>query len=427
MKKIRKYQFAGSFPSLTSEFQTGASYINQVPNINTSLQQYIVNSGNNSNTQSSTNGNLLSSVGSSIIGKTTNQLSNNIFGDDSELSRNLASLFSSGLNSAGNTVMNNVIKKTSLTDNLSQNLGASLGGAAAGLGANYLGRGITSAMGNSKLGKFTGQATATSAGTIGSTLVSSGIEGLGGISPMGLAGSAIGAGLSAAFGPSKEYNGRYGSITRGMDTAYDALQAGVGLVPGGQIIAGAMALNKGLSNIFGSTSGMTKQDAILGSAFMPAPVKWLNMAGAKTTDTFKNQSWQNTEKTTGFMQNAFGNLSDKFDQAREEAGKTYGTFSRGARKRAQENIDFANRAWRQILDMTNQNEYQNIRAQDMTSINNQRYAQMIQGGFSPLARGKQGMKILNNSINHNLGQRFLSGAALIDNKQIILSRCREVD
>ena len=57
----------------------------------------------------------------------------------------------------------------------------------------------------------------------------------------------------------------------------------------------------------------------------------------------------------------------------------------------------------------------------MASINNQRYAQWIQGGFSPLARGKKGMKIFNNSINHNLGQRLLSGAALIDNKQMILS------
>jgi len=54
-----------------------------------------------------------------------------------------------------------------------------------------------------------------------------------------------------------------------------------------------MVLNKGLSNLFGSTSGMTVQDAILGSAFMPAPVKWLNMAGATTTGTFNNQSWQN--------------------------------------------------------------------------------------------------------------------------------------
>jgi len=57
----------------------------------------------------------------------------------------------------------------------------------------------------------------------------------------------------------------------------------------------------------------------------------------------------------------------------------------------------------------------------MSSINNQRYAQEIGGVWQPLARGKYGMKILNNATNHNIGQRLLSGAALIDNKQMILS------
>jgi hypothetical protein len=37
------------------------------------------------------------------------------------------------------------------------------------------------------------------------------------------------------------------------------------------------------------------------------------------------------------------------------------------------------------------------------------------------------MKILNNATNHNIGMRLLSGAALVDNKQIILSRCRDLD
>ena len=62
------------------------------------------------------------------------------------------------------------------------------------------------------------------------------------------------------------------------------------------------------------------------------------------------------------MGNAFGNLGDRFAQAREEAGKTYGTFSQGAKRRAQENIDYANRAWGQVLNMADQNIYQNIRA-----------------------------------------------------------------
>jgi len=50
---------------------------------------------------------------------------------------------------------------------------------------------------------------------------------------------------------------------------------------------------------------------------------------------------------------------------------------------------------------------------------------MIQGGYSPLAIGKQGMKIFNNATNHNIGMRLLSAAALIDNKQMIL--CSAVD
>ena len=75
--------------------------------------------------------------------------------------------------------------------------------------------------------------------------------------------------------------------------------------------------------------------------------------------------------------------------------------------------------------MADQNIYQNIRSQAMSSINNQRYAQMIQGGFNPIYRGKQGMKIFNNATNHNIGMRLLSAAALIDNKAMIL--CSVVD
>lgn len=433
MKRIKKYQGGSYFrlPSLSSEFQTGASYIKNTPYINTQLQQYITNTGNfsapiptSSKVKDNTLKDTISNIGSSIIGKASDAVSDKIFGD-SELGRNLGTIFSSGLNSVGDTVLNNAIKKAALTDGLTKNLGSSVGGAVAGLGANYLGRGITSILGNNAASRFLGQSASTVGGTIGGKILSSGTKNLfsgpGSINPIGLGMSAVGAGLSAATGPSKEYNGTYGSTTKALDTVYDALQAGIGLAPGGQIISGALALNKGLSNLFGSTDGMTSTDAILGSAFMPAPIKWLNMLGSSKTGTFNKQSWQNTQKTSNFMQNAFGDLEDKFSKAREEAGKTYGTFSQGAKKRAQNNIDFANYAWNKILDMTNQNEYQNIRSSDMASINNQRYAQWIQGGFSPLARGKQGMKIFNNSINHDLGQRLLSGAALIDNKQMILS------
>lgn len=417
---------------------------------------------NKNDNSSSTRPSLGSSIAAQAVSQATDTLSNKITEGlgDSELGRNLGTLFSSGINSAGNNITNNIIKGNALTQGLTKDAGSSLAGTGAGLAANYVGQGINALGGNSMLSRGVGQGVATGLGTVGGLAASNLVKygkltgdlakgtnligtvnnagkagklfnlksAAGQINPVGLAGSVIGTGLQAAFGSSKEYGGKYGSITKGMDTAYDGIQAAVGFIPGyGQAISGLMALNKGLSNIFGSTDGMTKQDAILGSAFMPAPVKWLNMAGATKTTTFNNQSWQNTEKTNSFMGNAFGNLSDKFDQARAEAGKTYGTFSHGAKNKAQDNINFANMAWEKVLAMADQNELQNIRSQYMSSINNQRYAQQMQGGFSPLAIGKMGMKILNNATNHNVGMRLLSGAALIDNKQMILSKCRDLD
>ena len=357
-----------------------------------------------------------------------------MFGD-SELGRTMGGLFSSGISSAGNTVADNLLKGEALTQGVMQNAGASIAGAGAGIVANYLGQGINALGGDTRLSRAIGQGVSTGLGTVGGTaaanLVKTGSFGKligkgAAINPYGLAASVVGSALGAATGPSKEYSGKHGGITQGMDTAYDVATIAVNAIPGwGQLASGLMTLNKGLSNVFGSTSGMTTQDAILGSAFMPAPVKWLNMAGASTTGTFNKQSWQNSEKANSFMGNAFGNLNDKFNQAREEAGKTYGTFSQGAYRDAQNNLDFANQAWNKILAMADQNQLQNIRSQYMSSINNQKYAQQIQGGWSPLARGKYGMKILNNATNHNIGMRLLSGAALIDNKQMIL--CSAID
>ena len=780
--------------------------------------------------QAETNGmhTLKNSVVSAGIGTMTGQLGEsfaNALGNDTDAGRVMGSLFSTGISSIGNTMAENTIKGTALTQGLGKNAAGSLAGAGAGIAANYLGQGITSALGDSRLARGIGAGVATGLGTVGGTvlgnLASTGsilgkssalfgstknimegqklIKAGAALNPYGLGMSVVGSALGAAMGPSKEYAGKYGGITQTMDTVYDLAQVGVNAIPGaGQIISGAMALNKGLSNIFGSTDGMcvcagtrvytasgeiiniedlvqsqgiigwnentheirpntikgivepkqkecleielkngitlrcsidhpilsnnkpkaethringkriayrnwefrradelkigdfvglannidywgteempnaylvgmligdgtytyenscrlcsvdpstwkyieennlgvinncsgidpnkysteyrtyriingmqlmkdlgiayqsstdktfpknlgkynkdsickmiaglydtdgsisineekgtykitfyqsnlnllydlrdqlhklgifstiytrkasinklangkiinsnqsyrleitdmysannfykniplnidykkehlerihqmllskkpqehnelsgakqykivsikpigiqtvynleanedhtyiangiithnTKTDAILGSAFMPAPIKWLNMWGSSTTGTFNNQSWQNSEKTSKFMQDGFGNLQSRFDQARAEAGKTYGTFSQGAKRRAQENIDYANAAWGKVLKMADQNALQNIKSQDMSSINNQRYAQMIQGGSDPRTLiGKQGMKILNNATNHNIGMRLLSGAALIDNKQMIL-------
>lgn len=358
----------------------------------------------------------------------------------STISNNLARIFSSGLGSIGNTVFNNYVKGDNLFTGLNTDVKNSVIGAGVGLASNLVGQGISSA--DSMLSRGIGQGVSTGLSQVGTRLLTNGSKNLFGtmrsitdatnkmknasnaaeaskyasrasaINPWALGANVVGQGLSAAFGPSKEYGGTNGNITKTMDTAYDIVQGAVGFVPGwGQIAAGAMALNKGLSNIFGSTDGMTTQDAILGSAFMPAPIKWVNMAGAKTTDTFNNYNVRNQQLTNSFMQNAFGNLNEKFEKAFNESGKTYGTFSRGAYRRANNNINYSNKAFDSVLDMAIQNDIQNTRSQEMSSINNQRYSQMIQGGYQPLLVGKQGMKISN--------QQLLSDAALID-KQTIL-------
>ena len=372
------------------------------------------------------------SIDTSILASTFGQgLDLNNYMDQSELSRGFGTLMSNAFTTAGDSMFNNLLKGQMLTQGLQQDVANSIMGSAVGLAANGIGSGINSLGGNSRLSRGIGQGVSTGLGTIGGqaahNLINNGSigslfgKGAGMINPYGFGMTVAGSALGAAIGPSKEYGGTYGNVTKTMDSVYDAAMAGVNFIPGaGQVISGAMALNRGLSNLFGSTDGMTKQDAILGSAFMPAPVKWLNMWGAKKTGTFDNQSWQNTEKATDFMGSSFGNLNEKFERARNEAGKTYGTFSRKAYKRAQRNLDFANPAWQQILAMADQNELQNIRSQYMSSINNQRYAQMIQGAWQPTYRGKQGMKILNNATNHKVGMRLLSGAALIDDKQMIL-------
>lgn len=416
--------------NLSNGFAQGSTL--GVPNVS-NLGKHILNNpkvaGNS--TSPSMGQQALSGAVSQIGGALANNIGNTLFDQDTHFGSIMGGLFSSASSSALGNLSSNILKGNALTQGMGKDMLGSVGGAAAGIAANYAGRGITKAMGNSNLGKFTGAAAANVGGTLAGSAISSAVGATSAskfigmanaaVNPLALGMTAVGAGLGAMNGPSKEYGGKYGDITKTMDTIYDIASVGVNAIPGiGQIISGAMVLNKGLSNTFGSTSGMTKQDAILGSAFMPAPVKWANVAGGKTTSTFNKQSWQNSEKTSNFMQNAFGDLQDRFDRARKEAGKTYGTFSRRAYRRAQANLNFANQAWDKVLSMADQNIYQNIRAQDMASINNQKYMQDIQGGFSPLARGKQGMKILSNRINHNTGMRLLSGAALIDNKQMIL-------
>ena len=133
-----------------------------------------------------------------------------------------------------------------------------------------------------------------------------------------------------------------------------------------------------------------------------------------------------------FIGDAYGNTAENIRRAAEESNKTYGGGSllgffdsTDEYEKAQKNIELMNKDFPTLMALAQKNYLQGIKAFDMSSINNQRYAQNINGGFKSLVIGKQGMKILSNAVNHNMGMRLLSAAALIDNKQAIL--CSAVD
>jgi hypothetical protein len=79
---------------------------------------------------------------------------------------------------------------------------------------------------------------------------------------------------SSLLGERSEYSGKYGSLAKGLDSAYDTtantlMQSGS---PYGMLAGAAMKLNgafsKGVGKLGGGTDGMTAQDSILGSAWM---------------------------------------------------------------------------------------------------------------------------------------------------------------
>ena len=132
---------------------------------------------------------------------------------------------------------------------------ASLAGTGAGLAGNLIGQGITSAMGDTRLGRAIGVGTGSAIGQVGGTVLSNlaktgtvggmigeksiplfGSKGFfktaGAINPYALGISVLGSAIGAAAGPSKEYEGTYGGITKTMDSIYDVATVGANFIPG---------------------------------------------------------------------------------------------------------------------------------------------------------------------------------------------------
>ena len=169
-------------------------------------------------------------------------------------------------------------------------------------------------------------------------------------------------------------------LTKGLNNAYDSISnAAMMFSPVGTILGGAMKAGKfigdGLSALVGGgTDQMTTADKIMDSTFgRISGVGLFNDAFGKTTQQFSTNK-DTVEKVGGDYADSVNTIED----AVSKAGKKYGLFSNGARKRANRLIDTA-RTQQNI--MTNiSNEYQDQLA-NKSYLAYTRYGQDINGGI----------------------------------------------
>lgn len=169
-------------------------------------------------------------------------------------------------------------------------------------------------------------------------------------------------------------------LTKGLNNTYDSISnAAMMFSPVGTIVGGAMKAGKfigdGLSALVGGgTDQMTTTDRMLDSTFGRILGAGLfNNALGETTQQFSAN--KNTIEKVG---RDYSDSVNTIEDAVSKAGKKYGLFSNGARKRANRLIDTA-RAQQNI--MTNiSNEYQDQLA-NKSYLAYTRYGQDINGGI----------------------------------------------
>lgn len=169
-------------------------------------------------------------------------------------------------------------------------------------------------------------------------------------------------------------------LTKGLNNAYDSISnAAMMFSPVGTILGGAMKAGKFIGDgltalVGGGTDQMTTTDKIMDSTFgRISGVGLFNDAFGKTTQQFSANK-DTVEKVGGDYADSVNTIED----AVSKAGKKYGLFSNGARKRANRLIDTA-RTQQNI--MTNiSNEYQDQLA-NKSYLAYTRYGQDINGGI----------------------------------------------
>lgn len=186
------------------------------------------------------------------------------------------------------------------------------------------------------------------------------------------------------------YQGPKGSITRGIDNAYDAaanMAMQINPVIGGAMKVGGL-VSDGINAITGGTDGMTTQDSIFSSTLGNLTgLGIINSAFGKRANTINkdNETWEQ-------QGSAYGGSLAKVDDALTKSGKKYGLFSNRARKKANAQISEAKRQQNLVADI-------NEEAQDAFAASNYsgiglRNQIALNGGYRSMAIGRNGIKIL---------------------------------
>ena len=169
-------------------------------------------------------------------------------------------------------------------------------------------------------------------------------------------------------------------LTKGLNNTYDSISnAAMMFSPVGTIVGGAMKAGKFIGDgltalVGGGTDQMTTTDKIMDSTFSKIlGVGLFNDAFGKTTQQFSAN-----KGTIEKIGRDYTDSVNTIEDAVSKAGKKYGLFSNGARKRANRLIDTA-RTQQNI--MTNiSNEYQDQLA-NKSYLAYTRYGQDINGGI----------------------------------------------
>lgn len=210
---------------------------------------------------------------------------------------------------------------------------------------------------------------------------------------MNLAGQA--ADILGSFMPENNaYQGPKGSITRGIDNAYDAaanMAMQINPVIGGAMKVGGL-VSDGINAITGGTDGMTTQDSIFSSTLGNLTgLGIINSAFGKRANTINkdNETWEQ-------QGSAYGGSLAKVDDALTKSGKKYGLFSNRARKKANAQISEAKRQQNLVADI-------NEEAQDAFTASNYsgiglRNQIALNGGYRSMAIGRNGIKILDKEL-----------------------------